>query len=321
MISVAMCTYNGEKYIEEQLMSIINQTVLPDEIVICDDGSSDNTVQIVRNTLKNWDRRYQIIINEKNLGYRKNFEKAIGLCKGEYIFLSDQDDVWNSKKIECMINEIKKDEEIVLVFHDAELVDHQLKSMGGTFWQQLGVYIDELKRDDFRRILESNIVQGSACLIKRELFEYAIPFPEIAVHDEWLALVAIAKGKIHPLNLVLSKYRQSESNAIGAGTISLYTRIKKWTMNRHNTSSQYLKLSYDHQKVISYFCHKYKNDLTGKKNIFLLYDDFLIRRINWIKNKETFDIVKSFEYAAFGINKLRALRIKIKDILASLFRG
>lgn len=320
MISVAMCTYNGEKYVKEQLMSIISQTVLPDEIVICDDRSSDNTIDVVKKALKDWNGICQIIVNEKNLGYRKNFERAIELCHGEYIFLSDQDDVWDSKKIEYMINEIKKDEEILLVFHDAELVDHNLESLGITLWQRLGAYINELKNNDFRRILESNVVQGSACLIKRELFEYATPFPEIAVHDEWLALVAIAKGKIYPLNLVLSKYRQSESNAIGAGTISLYTRIKKWTMSRHNTSSQYLKLSYEHQMVISYFCHRYKNDLTGKKKLFLLYDDFLIRRINWIKNKETFNIVKSFEYSAFGINKLRVLRIKIKDILASLFR-
>lgn len=99
MISVAMCTFNGEKYIKEQIESIINQSLVPDEIVICDDCSKDNTINIIKETLANWSGKANLIINEDNLGYRKNFEKAISLCNGDIIFLSDQDDVWDNCKL------------------------------------------------------------------------------------------------------------------------------------------------------------------------------------------------------------------------------
>ena len=102
MISVAMCTYNGEKYIQEQLESIIYQSVPPDEIVICDDCSNDATLEIVKDILNSYDGIVQLVSNKHNLGYRKNFEKAISLCHGDIIFLSDQDDVWSSNKIEII---------------------------------------------------------------------------------------------------------------------------------------------------------------------------------------------------------------------------
>lgn len=95
MVSIALCTYNGEKYIEEQLESLIHQTCQPDEIIICDDQSKDNTVNIAKSLLGSWPGAWKVIINKKNLGYKKNFQKAISLCRGDIIFLSDQDDVWD----------------------------------------------------------------------------------------------------------------------------------------------------------------------------------------------------------------------------------
>lgn len=113
MISVAMCTFNGEKYIKEQIESIINQSLVPDEIVICDDCSKDNTLNIIKETLDNWPGKVQLVVNEKNLGYRKNFEKSISLCNGDIIFLSDQDDVWNRNKIEIMFNALNNSDAIM----------------------------------------------------------------------------------------------------------------------------------------------------------------------------------------------------------------
>lgn len=98
MNSVAMCTYNGEKYIKEQLESIIHQTLPPDEIIICDDGSNDHTISAIKETMRVWRGSWMLVQNEKNLGYKKNFQKAISLCQGDIIYLSDQDDVWDLHK-------------------------------------------------------------------------------------------------------------------------------------------------------------------------------------------------------------------------------
>lgn len=102
-LSVAMCTYNGEKYIREQLMSIRNQTLRIDEIVICDDCSEDDTVEIIENLIRQYDLPVRLHVNTWNHGYRKNFEQAICRCSGDIIFLSDQDDIWLPTKVETII--------------------------------------------------------------------------------------------------------------------------------------------------------------------------------------------------------------------------
>lgn len=167
MISVAMCTFNGEKYIKEQIESIINQSLVPDEIIICDDCSKDNTVNIIKETLDNWSGKVYLVVNEKNLGYRKNFEKAISLCHGDIIFLSDQDDVWNKDKIEIIKTEIEKDKNILLAFHDVEIVDENLCLINKSFWNVLHFDYMQFLENDFRRLMESNVIQGSACAFKK----------------------------------------------------------------------------------------------------------------------------------------------------------
>jgi glycosyltransferase involved in cell wall biosynthesis len=135
MISVAMCTYNGSRYLAEQLNSIIHQTMPPDEIVICDDCSKDDSVAIAKKILSNWKGKTQIVVNQKNLGFRKNFQKAINLCHGDIIFLSDQDDVWDLEKIQLMMYVFNTDPDVSLVFHDSQLVDSQLNMLYPSFWK------------------------------------------------------------------------------------------------------------------------------------------------------------------------------------------
>ena len=123
MISVALCTYNGEHYIHEQLESILNQTMPVDEIVVCDDGSSDITLQIIESLNKSTQTDIRIYRNEKNLGPALNFQKAINLCLGDIIFLSDQDDVWEPYKVESIISYFNVNKSIQVVFTDALLID------------------------------------------------------------------------------------------------------------------------------------------------------------------------------------------------------
>lgn len=121
--SVAMCTYNGAKYIREQLDSILNQSHLVDEIVICDDGSIDETIEIIKRIKRNTAIPISIYINEPHLGVNLNFEKAIKLCQGDIIFLSDQDDIWEENKVDTIIGYFSTHEDKNVVFGDAVLIN------------------------------------------------------------------------------------------------------------------------------------------------------------------------------------------------------
>ena len=137
MISVALACYNGENFIYEQIQSIINQTITDLEIIICDDKSTDNTIDIIHNIK---DKRIKLYQNNIQLGVVKNFEKAISLCNGEYIALSDQDDVWVEKKLEKQLNQYiiereKRPTGPLLLYHDLILVDKELEVLKDSFWK------------------------------------------------------------------------------------------------------------------------------------------------------------------------------------------
>ena len=131
MISIAMATYNGEKYLKEQIDSILNQSIQEFELVVCDDCSTDNTWSMLEEYAQH-DNRITIIENEKNLGVKHNFEKAISLTKGEFIAFSDQDDIWLKEKVEKSVEKLKK-EDLDIVFTDLEVVDENLKTLYSSF--------------------------------------------------------------------------------------------------------------------------------------------------------------------------------------------
>ena len=123
MISVALCTYNGERYIREQIASILNQTRSVDEIVVCDDGSTDNTLSFIADYRGRTSTDIHIYRNEKNIGVCANFQKAIAHCKGDIVFLSDQDDIWESNKVETILKYFDANKLIQVIFTDALLID------------------------------------------------------------------------------------------------------------------------------------------------------------------------------------------------------
>ena len=128
MVSVALCTYNGEKYITEQINSILEQSTPVDEIVICDDGSTDNTITIIEDIKQNCSTNIIINRNTQNLGVCANFELAISLCKGEVILLSDQDDIWNHDKVKTIVSWFDTHPQKTAVFTDAKLITEEGKS-------------------------------------------------------------------------------------------------------------------------------------------------------------------------------------------------
>ncbi len=208
-ISVAMCTYNGEKYISEQINSILSQTVLPDEIIICDDGSTDNTIEII-NKLNN--PRIKLQLNPVNLGITRNFEQAIKMCSGDIIFLSDQDDVWMKNKIETIIEAFSNNPEAYMVFTDGYLTDKNLQPYSTwSMWESSGFNSQEFNLD---MLLLRTIVAGSTMAIKKEALELILPLSPNVTHDDWIALILTYFNRTSPINKKLIYYRLNKEEQI-----------------------------------------------------------------------------------------------------------
>lgn len=228
MISVAICTYNGEKYIKEQLLSIINQTKKVDELIVCDDNSSDNTIKIVKDILEKYRVNYKIYINESNIGVSNNFFKAINYCTGDIILTCDQDDVWLDNKVEHILEEFDKDEDIVLVFSDAYIVDENLIYLGYNLSYTLGVKLDAFSNENFyKEELKRNIVCGATMAFKKKFVEKIKPLnSELWIHDGWIAMNAFIYGKVSFIKKPLIKYRQHKSNVLGGRRQNLLHTIR-----------------------------------------------------------------------------------------------
>lgn len=222
-ISVAMCTYNGERYLVEQLNSLLTQTCLPNELVICDDCSTDGTLEILENFQKNVLFKVHIHKNGKPLGTTKNFEKAIRNCTGSYIFLCDQDDVWLPEKIEVLTNYLNQNPAVEMVFSNAKLVDENLKDLNRTQWDVVrfcGFQQAKWKKGRAINImLGGNRITGCTTAFRSELAEISVPFPTDipkTIHDTWLAWVATVRQSIMPLDVALILYRQHEAQQVGS---------------------------------------------------------------------------------------------------------
>ena len=203
-VSVAITTYNSAKFITEQIESICNQTIIPDEIIISDDCSNDDTLKII-NYLKNKFNNvyFKIIINNKNIGFIKNFELALNNCTGDIIFLSDHDDVWLNNKIERIIDIFNANNNILLIIHDAKLVDSNLNWGGVTVQSQI--------RNGFKNT--DPVIVGALTVLKREYLNIILPFPDnIIGHDAWIHDFGRIINVRLISNEILQLIRRHESN-------------------------------------------------------------------------------------------------------------
>lgn len=221
-ISIALCTYNGEKYLLEQLKSIASQTRKPDELVVCDDKSTDTTLDILHSFKEKCGFQVRIYENDSNVGTIRNFEKAIRLCEGDVIALSDQDDVWKTNKLEMIAATFEKNPDVGYVFSDAELVDERLIPFHKRLWKSVGfhrrLYKEFLAGEQYLCLLRQHIVTGATMAFKSSLRSLLFPFPTdtIWIHDGWIALIASAVGKYGlPLPEPLILYRQHTAQQIG----------------------------------------------------------------------------------------------------------
>ena len=280
-----MTTYNGDKYLCLQLDSILAQTVSDFELIICDDSSKDRTWNLLED-YKSRDSRIKIFRNEHNIGFVKNFEKAISLCSGEYIALSDQDDIWKKNHLEVLLNNINGMSAAVgnsVIMDDEGNISNDLLSERDRY------FVDGSNEDRLTRILfYGNPFQGTSSLYDRYIFKYALPVPqEVEYHDTWFAAVACCLCGVNYTYDVITNYRIHKSNASGTHKWNFIIQIltsfrrKKWTTDR----------------IV--LCNELKTRIPSiPEKIRLVIDDaydFQNERIEGKKIKTIFRIIKSYK--------------------------
>ena len=244
-ISVAMCTFNGGLYLQEQLRSIASQIRQPDELIVCDDGSSDNTIKIIEEYATQVSFTVRLFKNEVNLCPTKNFEKAISLCSGNIILLSDQDDVWYSDKLSVIAETFRNNPMSGAVFSNAEVVDSHLKSLGYDLWQSIN--FTRCQQHCFARgkavaiLLKHNVVTGATLAFRQQYKKVVLPIPNNWIHDEWIALIIAAVSDLTYIKKPLVKYRQHQKNQIGA----VRKNLNKQFISARNKRSDYYLSAYN----------------------------------------------------------------------------
>lgn len=218
MISVAMTTYNGEKFIREQLESIEGQELSVDEVVILDDASSDSTVELIQKFMKETSLNIRLYINKENRGYIKNFRKAIEKTKGEYIFLCDQDDIWYKDKTKVMISIMKKNN-VGVLFTQYDIIDGKGIRLDNNEYRINGEkkYGDNLiQKITLERMVYGNIAPGCTYAFTKDIKElYLRAVDTELIHDYSIALIGACLGKSFYLNKKTIAYRIHSSNSIG----------------------------------------------------------------------------------------------------------
>ena len=207
LVSIAMATYNGEKFLKEQIDSLLNQSYKNIEIVIVDDCSKDNTVNIVKEYQQQI-ANIKLLVNEKNVGVSKTFEKAIENSNGEFIALCDQDDIWMLEKIETLMSAVGKED---AYYSNSLLVDEAGNSMNIEFKSimKMQSYYSGAP------FLLSNCVPGHTILVKTSFVKTLLPIPANTLFDLWIGFAAAATNGIKFIDKILVHYRQHSSNAVG----------------------------------------------------------------------------------------------------------
>lgn len=227
MVSVAMASYNGEKYIKEQIISVLDNLSENDEVVISDDGSTDGTVEIIK---KINDKRIRLISGPCK-GLVKNFENAIKSCTGDYIFLCDQDDIWHKDKVK-KVCKIFDETDCILIEHDAVVVNKDKEILYSSFFKYRHVRHGCIK--NWLR----NTYHGCLIAFKSELKTKIFPFPnDGCLHDQWIGILADYYGKVYFLNEILMEYKRHENNSSSFKRLPL----KRHILDRIKLANNFLK--------------------------------------------------------------------------------
>ena len=273
MISIAMTTYNGEKYLKEQINSILNQVYKDFELIICDDCSNDSTWEILTE-YEQLDKRIKIYRNDQNLGFLKNFEKVISLCTGDYIATSDQDDIWEECHLQILYDTIKNG---VAAAGESLLIDSDGKSLNRYMTKDVSGY--EIDVDSERKLLHllfcSNPFSGAVCLFKKSVFDNAFPIPDgVDYQDTWFTACALCMGEFNYVPEIVTKHRLHGNNTSGNQNTRFWDRVKRTLTKEFTTDrivfceelpKRFPMLTIEKQKVLIFAENFLKARLKKKK--------------------------------------------------------
>lgn len=292
LVSVAMATYNGEKYLRKQLDSIFNQTYNNIEVVVTDDCSCDATVKILEEYSKVYNLKYYV--NDKNLGYCKNFERALSLCNGEFIALSDQDDIWLPEKISVLVEEIGENDLVcsnaVLINNDGDVISNSFKD-----------YAKHRIIDDnsIYSASERSFITGCTALFRKTLLEKALPVPNsVKHHDLWLGIIAMWEKGVKYVETPLIEYRQHGNNQVGAceGRTFFSRIVNSFNFKSEKNASLIVvenELVGRLEAMIDYAEKYEKVEVTFLKNLLVYYKLLLVSRFS----------AKVLKVVLFGLRK------------------
>jgi glycosyltransferase involved in cell wall biosynthesis len=274
-VSIALCSYNGARYLQEQLDSIAGQSRLPDELVVCDDRSLDETAEIIRAFASKVSFPVRLTINERNLGSTKNFEKAVSLCRGDIILLSDQDDVWREDKIMRFEIAFVSAPSVGAVFSDAEVVDEHLRPMGYHLWESITFSPVQQKRlirgKSVGVLLKHNVVTGATLAFRGNFKGLVLPIAGCWQHDGWIALLIAASADLSIIGEPLIKYRQHSKNQIGAVKLEFSERLADAQLKGSRAFITYIDQLETVRDRILEFGHPPNKDVIGKLESKLLH--------------------------------------------------
>lgn len=259
-ISIVLCTYNGEKYLREQLHTLVNQTYPFYELIICDDASMDSTRDIIREFEKK-DSRVKFFQNSHNLGFNKNFETAIGHSTGNWIAPADQDDIWELNKLEIMAGDIKE---------GVTLVHCNSAKFSGINFAEKKIYPGYRKFEgwDARQLFLYNTIEGHAMLIQRQIAEAAFPLPENIYYDWWLGFHAALLGSVAWNKNYLVNRRMHDQN-FSEQEMAGVRKDKKQLQQALYYTRHFIIAASDNDKVTSFgktLLHKLQKALLGKRS-------------------------------------------------------
>lgn len=237
-VSAAVCTYQGTPHVETQVESILDQTRPPDELVVCDDGSTDGTQDAVREAAEGHDATLRLVENDETLGVKENKAKAIRLAEGDVVFLADQDDRWHRDRVETMLERFR-DPSVGLVYSDARIMGPDLEAAHGTRFQRFARYGLHRERSAWEIIRPQTIrVLGCTMALRTALRPLLLPMPRHGAHDYWIFFLANAVTRAVPVDEPLMDYRRHEGGAgfdlnEGGRVTGWIRRARNWTRDEY----------------------------------------------------------------------------------------
>lgn len=328
-ISVVVPTYNGESYIQEQLLSILTQNRYPDEVIILDDASRDSTPEIIRDWSASAPFPVEIVHRAENTGLNANITDGIYRASGDVIVLADQDDVWETQKLACVERAFFNARTSVW-FSNAKLVDSRGTNLGVTAWE--AVRFGEPERQAVQsgtsqgllRLIRGMTVTGATMAFTKETAAFALPLPDGIVggggwllHDGWIALMGFFCGEVKAEPIPLVRYRQHGAQATALAMLNA-------NPTRAKASSQEMELEAERTSMIARIVRERSLPNSPQVDALLELNDYRIRRQKILNGSHAFKQVglniRTGAYAKFG----RGRRTAVKDLaraLSSVRRG